>query len=131
MKWSNVLVMSVVVAAVSAIAACTDRDANEAKKNAAVAVDATRAGAEKVAEKTKEVAVATGAAVSDGWITTKLKAKFADETMLKGNDINVDTTDHVVTLSGGVPSATAKARAVEMAEGTEGVKRVVNQLVVK
>jgi hyperosmotically inducible protein len=131
MKWSSVLAMSVVVGAVSAIAACTDRDANEAKKNAAVAVDATRAGAEKVAEKTKEVAVATGAAVSDGWITTKVKAKFADETVLKGNDINVDTTDHVVTLSGSVPSATAKARAVEIADGTEGVKRVVNQLVVK
>jgi hyperosmotically inducible protein len=75
--------------------------------------------------------VATSAAVTDGWITTKLKAKFADETMLKGSDINVDTTDHVVTLSGAVPSATAKSRAVEIADGTEGVKRVVNRLVVK
>jgi hyperosmotically inducible protein len=131
MKWSNVLVMAVFAGAVSAISACTDKDASEAKKNAAVAVDATRAGAEKVAEKTKEVAVATGAAVTDGWITTKLKAKFADETMLKGSDINVETTDHVVTLSGGVLSAMAKERAVEIADGTEGVKRVVNQLVVK
>jgi hyperosmotically inducible protein len=131
MKWSNVLLMAVCAGAVSAMSACTDRDANEAKKNAAVAVDATRAGAEKVAEKTKEVAVATGAAVTDGWITTKLKAKFGDETMLKGSDINVDTTDHVVTLSGAVPSAMAKERAVEIAGGTEGVKRVVNQLVVR
>jgi hyperosmotically inducible periplasmic protein len=131
MKWSNVLLMVVCAGAISAMSACTDRDANEAKKNAAVAVDATRAGAEKVAEKTKEVAVATGAAVTDGWITTKLKAKFADETMLKGSDINVDTTDHVVTLSGAVPSAMAKERAVEIAGGTEGVKRVVNQLVVR
>ncbi len=131
MKWPDVLVMAALAGAVCAMSACTDRDANEAKKNAAVAVDATRAGAEKVAEKTKEVAVATSAAVSDGWITTKLKAKFADETVLKGNDINVDTNDHVVTLSGSVPSASAKARAVEIANGTEGVKRVVNQLVVK
>jgi hyperosmotically inducible protein len=128
MKWSNILLMAVCAGAMSA---CTDKDANEAKKNAAVAVDATRAGAEKVAEKTKEVAVATGAAVTDGWITTKLKAKFADETMLKGSDINVDTTDHVVTLSGAVPSAMAKERAVEIAGGTEGVKRVVSQLVVR
>jgi hyperosmotically inducible protein len=131
MKWSNVLATAVLAGAVSAMSACTDRDADEAKKNAAVAVDATRAGAEKAAEKTKEVAVATGAALSDGWITTKVKAKFADETVLKGNDINVDTTDHVVTLSGGVPSAMAKERAVEIAGGTEGVKRVVNQLVVR
>src|SRR5712671_1271479 len=112
MKWLKVIAMAVFAGAVLAISACTDRDANQAKKNAAVAVDATRAGAEKVAEKTKEVAVATGAAMSDGWITTKVKAKFADETALKGSDINVDTSDHVVTLSGAVPSATAKARAV-------------------
>jgi osmotically-inducible protein OsmY len=130
MKCSNVLLMAVFAGAVLAISACTDRDANEAKKNAAVAVDATRAGAEKVAEKTKEVAVATGAAMTDGWITTKVKAKFADETMLNGSNISVDTADHVVTLSGGVPSATAKTRAVEIAGGTEGVTRVVNQLVV-
>jgi hyperosmotically inducible protein len=131
MTWPKVLAMAVFGGAILAISACSDRDANEAKKNAAVAVDATRAGAEKVAEKTKEVAVATGAAMSDGWITTKVKAKFADETVLKGSDINVDTSDHVVTLSGAVPSATAKARAVEIAGGTEGVKRVLNQLIVR
>jgi hyperosmotically inducible periplasmic protein len=130
MKWPKVLI-AVFAGAVLASSACTDRDANQAKKNAAVAVDATRAGAEKVAEKTKEVAVATSAAMSDGWITTKVKAKFADETALKGSDINVDTSDHVVTLSGAVPSAPAKARAVEIAGGTEGVKRVVNQLIVR
>jgi osmotically-inducible protein OsmY len=43
----------------------------------------------------------------------------------------VDTSDHVVTLSGAVKSGGAKTRAVEIAEGTEGVKRVVNQLIVK
>ena len=114
-----------------AASACTERDADEAKKNAAVAVDAARAGAEKVAEKTKEVAVATSDAVSDGWITAKVKAKFADETTLNGSSINVDTADHVVTLSGVVASSAAQARAAEIAKGTEGVTRVVNQLVVK
>src|SRR6185503_10933778 len=131
MSLSKCLTMVAFVVAVSAGAACTDRDAEEAKKNTGVAVDAARAGAEKVAEKTKEVAVATGAAVSDGWITAKVKAKFADETTLNGSSINVDTTDHVVTLSGAVLSGAAKTRALEIAEGTEGVKRLVNQLVVK
>ena len=131
MSWSRRLMMVALAGAVSAGAACTEREADETKKNAAVAVDAARAGAEKVAEKTKEVAVATSAAVSDGWITAKVKAKFADETALNGSSINVDTADHVVTLSGAVASGAAKARAAEIANGTEGVNRVVDQLVVK
>jgi hyperosmotically inducible protein len=130
MSLSRCLTIVSLAGALSA-AACTDREADQAKKNTAQAVDAARAGAEKVAEKTKEVAAATGAAVSDGWITAKVKAKFADDTRLNGSSINVDTADHVVTLSGAVASGAAKTRAMEIAEGTEGVKRVVNQLVVK
>ena len=73
----------------------------------------------------------TGEAITDGWITTKVSAKFVDEKLLKGSNINVDTEDHVVTLKGTVGSDAAKARAVEIAGNTEGVVRVVNQLVVK
>jgi osmotically-inducible protein OsmY len=125
------LTIAAIAGVVAAGAACSDREADQAKRNTAEAVDAARAGAEKVAEKTKEVAVATGEAITDGWITAKVKAKFADETRLNGSSINVDTTDHVVTLSGAVASSAGVARAAEIAEGTEGVKRVINQLVVK
>ena len=69
--------------------------------------------------------------ITDAWITTRLKAKFVDEPLLKDSDINVDTNDHVVTLKGTVMSSAGKARAAEIATGNEGVKRVVNQLVVK
>ena len=102
------------------------------------ALDATRSGAGKAIEATKQagketadVAKAAGAAVNDGWITAKLKTKFADEILLNGSDINVDTFDHVVTLKGTVRSADARARAEVIASGTEGVARVVNELVVK
>jgi len=44
--------------------------------------------------------------------------------------INVDTKDRVVTLKGTVRSSAAKARAAEIARSTEGVTKVVNQLVV-
>jgi osmotically-inducible protein OsmY len=43
----------------------------------------------------------------------------------------VDTTNHVVTLKGSVRSSAARSRAVAIAAGTEGVTRVVDQLVVK
>ena len=111
--------------------ACTDRAADETKRGADKAVDAGRTAADKVAETTKEVAAATGAAVTDGWITAKLKAKFADEVSLKGSEISVETNDHTVTLKGSVLSPAARSRAVEIANGTEGVKLVVDRLAVR
>jgi osmotically-inducible protein OsmY len=107
--------------------ACSQGSADQAKRSADATVDAGKVAANKVAE----VATATGEAVSDGWITTKLKAKFADEVVLNGSDITVDTKEHAVTLSGLVSSPQAKTRAVEIANGTEGVRLVVNHLVVK
>jgi hyperosmotically inducible protein len=107
--------------------ACSERSADQAKRSADATVDAGKVAADKVAE----VAKTTGEAVSDGWITTKLKAKFADEVVLNGSDITVDTKDHAVTLSGSVLSPQAKTRAVEIANGTEGVRLVVSHIVVK
>jgi gas vesicle protein len=140
----------VIVAAIAALAlagsACTNSGAADAKKDAGAALDATKSGADKVlvatkkagqetADVTKDVAKKTADQteefVSDSWITTKLKAKFADEKMLEGSEINVDTTDHVVRLRGTVLSQSAKARAAEIARGTERVTRVVDELSVK
>jgi hyperosmotically inducible periplasmic protein len=42
--------------------------------------------------------------------------------------IDVDTRDGVVTLSGSVPSAAAKARASEIAQNVKNVRSVNNQL---
>ena len=92
--------------------------------------DTTKDIAVKTADKTKEIASATGEVITDGWITTTVSARFVDETLLKGSNINVDTSNHVVTLKGTVGSGAARARAAEIAAGTTGVARVVNQLVV-
>jgi hyperosmotically inducible protein len=131
MSFSKRLMTLAFASVVSAAPACTDRAVDDTKRDANAAIDATKAGADKLAEKSKEVASATGAAVTDGWITTKVKAKFADEKVLDDSHISVDTTDHVVTLRGTVLSGAGKERAVEIAGGTEGVTRVVNELVVK
>lgn len=117
--------------AVEATERAGDKAAEAGKETAHIVADKTREVAGNIAETSKEVASATGAAVSDGWVTAKLKAKFADETLLKGSDIDVDTTGRIVTLKGSVRSNAARAKAAEIASGTEGVKSVVNQLVVK
>ena len=74
------------------------------------------------------VTLAAACAQSDAGITTKVKAKLAADSAVKATDINVDTKDRIVTLSGKVDSEAAKARAVEIARGTEGVHDVVDNL---
>jgi hyperosmotically inducible protein len=93
-------------------------------------VDKTKEGAGKVVDKTKEGLSKTGEVITDSWITTRVKSKFVDEDLLKGSDISVETTDHVVTLKGTVTSAAGRTRAVTEAKKVEGVHRVVNRLTI-
>ena len=111
--------------------ACTDASVTKAKADAATTADKMKVVAGDVADKSKELALAAGDAASDTWITAKVKAKFADEKILNGTSLSIETKDHVVTLSGAAPSAAAQVRAVEIATGTEHVTRVVDNLVVR
>jgi hyperosmotically inducible periplasmic protein len=83
-----------------------------------------------VADKSKKAVSKTGEVITDGWISTRIKTKFMGDEALRASDIKVDTNDNVVTLSGAVPDASAHAKAIAMAEEVEGVKRVVDKLVV-
>ncbi len=74
--------------------------------------------------------VAVGCAQTDAGITGKIKAKLAADDTVKASQINVDTRDKVVTLSGTVDNAAAKERAAELARATTGVVDVVNNLTV-
>ncbi len=72
----------------------------------------------------------TGEAITDAWITTKVSWFFVGEDLLDGSDINVDTSNSVVTLKGRVATEAARTRAKVLAERTEGVRQVVDQLVI-
>ena len=90
--------------------------------------DLPAVGLEGDASGSAAVAAGIGETIADSWITTKLKAKFFDETLLKHSDIHVETNDHVVTLTGTVASSTAKTRAEAITSGPVGMTRGVNQL---
>ena len=87
-------------------------------------------GAKVVGNKTKDGVSKTGEVMTDAWITSRVSARFVNEDTLKNSDINVDTNDHIVTLEGTVPTAAGRARAGVVARQTEGVRRVVNNLIV-
>lgn len=69
-------------------------------------------------------------AIKDGWLVTKVHSEFVNEDVLSGSNIDVDVKNGVVTLQGTVPSAAARARALELARKNDGVKNVVDQLTI-
>ena len=93
--------------------------ARDAAKDTATTADAT----------VKRDTVGTaGSAAGDAALTTKVKTKFLADTAISGLKIDVDTKNDVVTLSGTVPTAAEKRKAVEVARATDGVKSVVDNL---
>ena len=79
-------------------------------------------------DRTKNGMRKTGEAISDAWITTKVKWFFLGDDLLKGSHIDVDTKDRVVTLSGTVKTETGRKQAVRLAQDTDGVTKVVDNL---
>ena len=66
--------------------------------------------------------------VSDQWITTKVKTALIADSEIKARNINVVTSDGVVTLRGIVFSPKEQERAAAAAQKIKGVKKVVNYL---
>ena len=71
---------------------------------------------------------AVGCAQSDAGITTAVKNKLVADDLVKARQINVDTTDKVVTLTGDVRTEAEESRALQIARDTNGVRDVVDQI---
>ncbi|HEX2539463.1 MAG TPA: BON domain-containing protein [Caldimonas sp.] len=84
-----------------------------------------------VTQGASEVAARAGEAIANGALTAKVKAALLADPDVKGLQIDVDSRDGVVTLSGTLDSAANVARAQAIARGTDGVKSVENRLAVK
>jgi hyperosmotically inducible protein len=74
------------------------------------------------------VVFTTACAQSDAGITTSVKSQLAADDLVKARNIDVDTNDRVVTLTGNVQSEQEQAKAIQIARGTDGVVDVVNRL---
>ena len=65
---------------------------------------------------------------TDAGITTAVKSKLAADDTVKAYQVDVDTSNKVVTLSGDVETAAQKEHAVTIARNTDGVTDVIDQL---
>jgi osmotically-inducible protein OsmY len=73
----------------------------------------------------------TGQYIDDSAITAKIKAKFVGDSVIKSSQIHVATSNGVVELSGFVDNRIQKDRAEKIAETTDGVRDVRNDIEVK
>src|SRR5688572_3307034 len=76
---------------------------------------------------TAALAAAVACSQSDPGVTTAVKSKLAADDTVRAYQIDVDTNDRVVTLSGTVETAAEKDHAIMIARQTDGVRDVVDQ----
>ena len=82
-------------------------------------------------QKLGETAHEAGTAIDDSTTTAKIKAAMLSEPGLKVLQINVETVNGIVTLTGTADSADSSEKAKVIAGAVAGVKSVDNRLVVK
>jgi osmotically-inducible protein OsmY len=93
--------------------------------------DTVRDGVRSAARETgAEVKERAEEAVTAAALTSKIKAKMALDDVVNASDIDVDTEESVVTLTGDVRSADERRRAVRIATETAGVTKVVDRLAI-
>lgn len=95
-----------------------------------VSVLACAAGHSQAKDNTSMTETA-GQYVDDTAITTEVKAKIFAQKDLSAAEINVETYDGAVQLSGFVSNSAQIKRAEEVAKSVKGVKSVVNSIKLK
>ena len=72
-----------------------------------------------------------GAYTDDAAVTTKIKARMAENKQVDATAISVETLNGTVQLSGFAKSSTERAAAEDIATKTSGVKSVRNSIIVR
>jgi osmotically-inducible protein OsmY len=83
-------------------------------------------GVTEVDNRLKVGSATTKAAVTDSSITARVKTEMLAEEQLRS--VHVETNNAVVILSGTVPTAAARERAVDLARSMSGVSRVEDSI---
>jgi hyperosmotically inducible protein len=90
--------------------------------------DVSNVTAKQAAADARVAAAKAGDRIADGWLTTKIQAAYFADHDIKGRYIDVSTRDRHVTLTGYVDSDVQRARAEQIARGTDGVAAVNDEL---
>jgi len=93
---------------------------SEANKNLDDAGTTLKADADKAGKSISSATADSRKALSNDATSVSVKQALMAAKDLKAGDINVNTTDTKVTLTGSVPTASQKSRAHQIAQGVLG-----------
>jgi hyperosmotically inducible protein len=120
------------IACAAALAVACERTEEGVRIHTAEAADRAgrtlEAAGDEVQKGVEELDRVAQPVVDDAAITAKVKAKLAADPEVHAIDIDVDTSDRVVTLSGSVEVAAHSAEAEKLARTTAGVRGVINRI---
>jgi hyperosmotically inducible periplasmic protein len=109
------------------IAACSKPDdsaRNASAEGVSKAITATGDAARSAVESARITGESATQAMSDSWITAKVRSVLLADPEAQGFEVSVDTKDGVVTLGGTLQSQAAIDHVKALAGEVEGVTRV-------
>jgi osmotically-inducible protein OsmY len=132
MKINSKQLSAITLISLVGLSACNNPEtAQEAENKVDQVVESAEMKAEQGAKKIEAASDSAGVKIEDAAITTKIKTAYLAESAIKSMDIQVNTTDGVVTLTGTSDSVANSQKASDIAGAVAEVKHVNNQLVVQ
>ncbi|GAB3287108.1 BON domain-containing protein [Pseudidiomarina andamanensis] len=117
------------------LTACSQQEQEDTREKAQSsleqATEATKQAAGDAADFARETAERTGDFLSDSAITARVKTALFEADQVSAGNINVETINGHVVLSGVVATSEEADLAVQLAQGVEGVKSVENDIEVQ
>lgn len=106
---------------------------NQAQLDRAIAAASGVAGVKSVKSNValKDSPATAGNKLDDSVMTTRVKAALLGDESIKSSDISVVTRKDEVQLSGFVNNQMQMERAIQVAGGIQGVRKVTNKMVIK
>lgn len=130
-NFKMLLPTSLIALSMLTVAGCSEAETQQAEDKAESAMQATENKAEEAGRYAGEKAEDAGEYIDDAVITTKVKAIIFDDDNLNSMQINVETSDGIVQLSGFVDDAADVDTAENLAETVKGVKGIENDIQVR
>jgi osmotically-inducible protein OsmY len=114
----------------SFVMAQTDTNRTDTNRTDTMRNDAMKSNTEATRDAMKRTDKDDPGAVEEAATTSKIKAEMVRNKTLSAFDIEVDTQDNTVLLSGKVKTAAEKAEAERVAHSVQGVSTVKNNITI-
>ncbi|WP_417657429.1 BON domain-containing protein [Pseudidiomarina aestuarii] len=114
-----------------ALAGCSEEDSQRVQDTTSDAAEKMEEAGKAAAEYARGTVDEAGDYLSDAAITARIKTALAEAEQVSAMDINVETINGNVVLSGVVATDAERDLAEQLAEGIEGVESVSNDIEVR